>query len=90
MHDALPALRLPHNRTPAQDDGNERAGTPCNFLEHPTDIVLLGVLWRLRSKLSLRDLTEMVLERGFVFTHRVGFPLMLLPRPKPKRQSKAK
>jgi putative transposase len=27
------------------------------------------VLWRLRYKLSLRDLTEMFLERGFEFTH---------------------
>ena len=48
---------------------NERTGTPFNFLEHPTDIVLLVVLWRLRYKLSLRDLAEMFLERGFVFTH---------------------
>ena len=42
-----------------------------NFLEYPTDIVLLVVLWRLRYKLSLRDLAEMFLERGFVFTHEV-------------------
>jgi len=31
--------------------------------------VLLVVLWRLRSKLSLRDLAEMFLARGIVFTH---------------------
>ncbi len=37
---------------------NERTGTPFNFLEYPTDIVLLVVLWRLRYKLSLRDLAE--------------------------------
>jgi transposase-like protein len=48
---------------------NERTGTPFNFLEYPTDIVLLVVLWRLRYKLSLRDLAEMFLERGFAFTH---------------------
>jgi len=48
---------------------NERTGTPFNSLEYPTDIVLLVVLWRLRYKLSLRDLAEMVLERGFEFTH---------------------
>ena len=48
---------------------NERTETPFNFLEYPTDIVLLVVLWRLRYKLSLRDLAEMFLERGFVFTH---------------------
>jgi putative transposase len=48
---------------------NERTGTPFNYLEYPTDIVILVVLWRLRYKLSLRDLAEMFLERGFVFTH---------------------
>jgi len=31
--------------------------------------VLLVVLWRLRYKLSLRDLAAMFLERGFVFSH---------------------
>jgi putative transposase len=48
---------------------NERTGTPFNYLELPTDIVLLVVVWRLRYKLSLRDLAEMFLERGFEFTH---------------------
>jgi putative transposase len=48
---------------------NERTGTPFNFLEYPTDIVLLVVLWRLRYTLSLRDLAEMFLERGWEFTH---------------------
>ncbi|HEY4384154.1 MAG TPA: IS6 family transposase [Ktedonobacteraceae bacterium] len=48
---------------------NERTGTPFNYLEFPTDIVLLAVIWRLRYKLSLRDVAEMFLERGFVFTH---------------------
>ncbi len=48
---------------------NERTGTPFNYLEFPTDVVMLVVLWRLRYKLSLRDLAEMFLERGLVFTH---------------------
>src|SRR5260370_13866527 len=48
---------------------NERTGTPFNYLEAPTDIVLLVVFWRLRYKLSLRDVAEMLLARGFVFTH---------------------
>jgi putative transposase len=47
---------------------NERTGTPFNFLEYPTDIVLLVMFWRLRYKLSLRDLAEIFLERGFEFT----------------------
>ena len=48
---------------------NERTNSPFNYLEFPTDIVLLVVIWRLRYKLSLRDLAEMFLERGFEFTH---------------------
>ncbi|MDP9373023.1 MAG: IS6 family transposase [Chloroflexota bacterium] len=47
----------------------ERTGTPFNHLQVPTDLALLVVLWRLRYKLSLRDLAEMFLVRGFVFTH---------------------
>src|ERR1700676_246761 len=48
---------------------NERTGTHFNFLEYPTDVVLLVVLWRLRYKLSLRDLAEMFLERGWEFSY---------------------
>src|SRR5512142_3056596 len=48
---------------------NERTGTPFNALQYPTDIVLLVVLWRLRYKLSLRDLVEMFWVRGYEFTH---------------------
>jgi transposase-like protein len=48
---------------------NERTASVFNHLQFPTDIVLLVVLWRLRYKLSLRDLAEMFLERGFEFTH---------------------
>ena len=48
---------------------NERAGTPFNELQHPTDVVLLAVLWRLRYKLSFRDVAELLLQRGYVVTH---------------------
>ena len=48
---------------------NERTGTTYNHLQYPTDLVLLVALWRLRYKLSLRDLAEMFLARGFTFTH---------------------
>lgn len=51
---------------------NERMGTPFNYLEYPTDLVVLVLLWRVRSKLSLRELAEMVLEHGFEFTHEAG------------------
>ena len=47
---------------------NERTSTPFNYLEYPTDIVLLVVLWWLRYKVSLRDIAEMFLERGWTFT----------------------
>lgn len=48
---------------------NERTGTPYNHLQHPTDLVLLVVLWWLRYTLRLRDLSEVFLVRGFVFSH---------------------
>lgn len=48
---------------------NERTGTPFNYLEFPTDIVFQVLLFRLRYKLSLRDVPEMFLLRGFEFTH---------------------
>ena len=43
--------------------------TAFHLLEYPTDMVLLVILWRLRDTLSLRDVAEMFLVRGFVFTH---------------------
>ncbi len=48
---------------------NERTGSPFNDLQFPTDVVLLAVLWRLRYKLSFRDVTELLLQRGFVISH---------------------
>ena len=49
---------------------NERSGTPFNHLQYPTDIVRLAVLWRLRYKLSFRDVAELLLDRGFDVTLR--------------------
>jgi len=48
---------------------NERTGTPCTHLQAPTDIAVLVGLWRLQYKLSLRNVAEMSLTRGFSFTH---------------------
>src|SRR5512147_679180 len=48
---------------------NERSGTMFNRLPYPTNVVCLVVLWRLRYKLSLRDLVEMFALRGSIFTH---------------------
>ena len=48
---------------------NERTGGRLNRTQYPSDIVALVVLWRLRYKLSLRDLPEMFALRGLVFSH---------------------
>src|ERR671932_1943153 len=48
---------------------NERSGTVLNHARHPSDVIALVVLWRLRYRLTLRDLCEMFLLRGIVFSH---------------------
>lgn len=48
---------------------NERTGALFNRLQYPTDIVSLVALWHFRLKLNLRDLVEMFLQRGIIFTH---------------------
>src|SRR6202042_2513697 len=47
---------------------NERSTGLLNRTQYPSDVIALVVLWRLRYKLSLRDLAEMFLLRGFVCT----------------------
>ena len=37
---------------------NERSGGLLNRMQYPSDVVALVVLWRLRYKLSWRDLAE--------------------------------
>src|SRR3712207_2986981 len=48
---------------------NERSGTPLNHAQYPSDGIALVVLWRLRYRLTLRDLSEMFLIRGIVFSY---------------------
>ena len=63
---------------------NERTGTVLNWAQYPSDVIALRdgsavllsegspsamVLWRLRYKLSLRDLPEMFAVRGMVFSY---------------------
>ncbi len=80
---------------PCRRTFNERTGTPVNHLQVPTDSALLVVLWRLRYKLSLRDLAEMFLTRGFTFTHETvreweeRFAPLLTERLRAKRRGKA-
>src|SRR3954469_7474496 len=59
----LSAIPVPGLRAAVQ------RATVLNRVQVPTDIVFLVVFWRLRYKLSLRDLAEMFLIRGLVFTH---------------------
>src|ERR1700761_461239 len=51
---------------------NDRSTGVLNRAQYPSDVITLVVLWRLRYKLSLRDLAEMFLTRGFVFSHEAG------------------
>jgi len=80
---------------PCRRTFSERTGTPFNHLQVPTDVALLVVLWRLRYKLSLRDLAEMFLTRGFTFTHETvreweaRFAPLLTERLRAKRHGKA-
>jgi len=48
---------------------NERSGGLLNRTQYPSDVIALVVLWRLRYKLSLQDLAEIFLIRGFAFTY---------------------
>jgi transposase-like protein len=48
---------------------NERSGGLLNHTQYPSDVIALVVLWRLRYCLTLRDLAEMFLQRGVVFSH---------------------
>ena len=47
---------------------NERSAGVLNRARYPSDVVALVVLWRLRYRLTLRDLGEMFLQRGIVFS----------------------
>ena len=74
---------------------NERTGTPFNDLQYPTDIVVLAVLWRLRYKLSFRDVAELLLQRGYEVTHETvrawesRFAPMLAAELRAKRRGRA-
>ena len=48
---------------------NERSAGVLNRTQYPSDVIALVVLRRLRYKLALRDLPEMFLIRGIVFSH---------------------
>src|SRR5580693_4293295 len=48
---------------------SERSVGLLNRVQYPSDVIALVVFWRLRYKLSLRDLAEMFLIRGIEFSY---------------------
>ena len=61
-----------YRRFRCQDCGkqfNERSAGLLNRAQYPSDVIALVVLWRLRYRLTLRDLNEMFLQRGIVFSY---------------------
>jgi hypothetical protein len=50
---------------------NERSAGLLNRAQYPSDVISLVVLWRLRYRLTLHDLSEMFLQRGIVFLARI-------------------
>ena len=53
---------------------NEHRFGVLNRTQYPGEVIALVVLWRLRYRLTLRDLAEMFLIRGIVFSY--GHPGM--------------
>src|SRR3982751_4496303 len=49
---------------------NERSGGLLNRTQYPSDVIALVVLWRLRYRLTMRDLSEMFLVRGIIFSYK--------------------
>jgi len=48
---------------------NERSGTKLNFIEFPTEVVMMVVHYYYRFKVSLDDVVELMVMRGFHLSH---------------------
>lgn len=48
---------------------NERTGTELNFIEYPTEVVMLVVHYYYKFKVSLDDVVELMVMRGFHLSH---------------------
>ena len=48
---------------------NQRSSGALNRTQYLSDVIALVVLWSLRYRLAVRDLAEMFLHRGIVFSH---------------------
>jgi putative transposase len=50
---------------------NERTGTLFNFIEYPTEVVMIAVHYYYRFKVSLDDVVELMAMRGFHLSHQI-------------------
>lgn len=48
---------------------NERTGTKLNFIEYPTEVVMLATYYYYRFKISLDDVVELMALRGIYLSH---------------------
>jgi hypothetical protein len=80
---------------PADVGSTSGPARPSTRIRFPSDVAVLAVVWRLRYKLSFRDVAEMLLERGYEFTHETvrhweaRFAPMLAERLRRKRRGRA-
>ena len=49
---------------------HERTGTAFNFLEYPTAVVMIALHYYFRFKVSLDDVVDLIVMRGFHLSHR--------------------
>jgi putative transposase len=47
----------------------ERTLSPFNLLRYPSDLIFKVVTWRLRYKLSLRNLSELLMNEGITISY---------------------
>jgi len=48
---------------------NERTGTPLNFIEYPTEVVMMVIHYYYRFKVSLDDVVELMMMRKIHLSH---------------------
>ncbi len=48
---------------------NDRTGTEFNFIEYPTEVVMIALHYYFRFKVSLNDVVELMAMRGFHLSH---------------------
>ena len=48
---------------------NERTGTKLNFIEYPTEVVMIAIHYYYRFKVSFDDVVELLVMRGFHLSH---------------------